>query len=115
MTLDKELADDTALDDESVSLRAVVAEQSSGVKALTDSLGKSTSVVSKEVNVGGRGAAELLLPSIDGELVIDGNNVDVLDTLGLEFLGLLNVAGNLRGAGTVVDQGRNRSAHSASG
>lgn len=100
VALDEELSYDTTLNDECVALRSVVSEQSSGVEALTDGAGESTSVIGKEVDVGCRSAAKLFLPGVDRELVVDSNHVDVLNTLGLEFLGLLNVAGNLRRAGT---------------
>lgn len=43
--------------------------------------------------------AELLLPCLDGEQVVDGDNVDVLYALLEELVGVLQVAWYLRRAG----------------
>lgn len=93
--LNKCLSNNTSLYDKSVPLGPVAAQQSGSVKVLTNSLGECTSVIGQEVDVSGGAATKLLLPSINGELIIDGNNVDVLDSLGLEFGGVLDVAWNL--------------------
>ena len=42
--------------------------------------------------------SQLLLPGLGGERIIDGDDVDALDALGGELVGLLAVTWNLRGA-----------------
>ena len=101
LVLDESLANDAALDDKRVSLGAVAAEQASSVKVLADGLGEGASVVGEEVDVRGAAAAELLLPGVNSELVVDGNDEDVLDALGLELGRALDVAWHLRRARTV--------------
>jgi hypothetical protein len=44
-------------------------------------------------------APELLLPRLGGEGVVDGDDVDARHALGGEGVGVLEVAGDLRGAG----------------
>lgn len=102
VVLNESLANDAALNNESVTLRPVTTEESGSVKVLTDSLGESTSVIGEEVDVGSAVAAELLLPGVDGELVVHGDDVDVLNALGLELGGVLDVAWNLRRAGSAT-------------
>lgn len=101
LVLNESLPHNAALNHERVTLGTVVAEQTASVKVLADGLGEGASVVGKEVDVGSLVTAELLLPGLHGELVVDGDNVDVVDALGLEFVGVLDVAWNLRRAGTV--------------
>ena len=77
-----------------VSLRSWSTEETRGVKEETDRSSEGSSVVSKEVDVGVLGS-ELLLPGLSGEGVVYGNDVDVLDTLASELLGVLDVAWNV--------------------
>ena len=42
--------------------------------------------------------AVLLLPGLGGESIVDSHDVDTLDALRGELVGVLNVAGDLRGA-----------------
>lgn len=60
-----------------VSLRAGVSEQARCVKGKAKGVGECSSVVSDEVNVSVLGA-ELLLPGLDSEEVVDSDDVDGL-------------------------------------
>lgn len=42
--------------------------------------------------------AQLLLPRLGGESVVDSHDVDTVNALGGESIGVLDVSGNLRGA-----------------
>lgn len=57
----------------------------------------STGIVSENVDQAVVGA-QLFLPRLRREGVVDGNNVDAGDALGGEGVGVLNVAGDLRRA-----------------
>lgn len=96
--LNKQLRDGVVVDDGDVSLTPGIAQQTSGVKAQTNGIGEGTSVIGQEVNVGLLGL-QLLLPCLSGKGVVDGNDVDVLDTLARELVVAAHVAGHVRRAG----------------
>lgn len=76
----------------------MVAQQPTRIKIETRSLRERTSVVGEEVHKWVVGI-QLLLPGLGGEGIVDSDDVDALDALGRELVGLLDVAGDLRGAG----------------
>lgn len=93
--LNEELRYGVVLDDGNVSLTPGVAQQTSGVKAQTDGIGEGTSVIGQEVDIGLL-RLQLLLPRLSGESVVDGNDVDVLDSFGRELVVAAHVAGHVR-------------------
>ncbi len=101
LVLDEGLPHNAALDNKSVTLGTVVAEQTAGVKVLTDGLGKGTGVVGEEVTLGALSPPSFSFQALTVNWSFDGDNVDVVDALGLELVGVLDVAGDLRRAGAV--------------
>lgn len=95
IVLNKRLPHHTSFHDKGVPLGPVVAEQARSVKVLTDGFGERSGVVGQKVDVGGLVTAQLLLPSLDGELVVDGDNVDVRDSFRLELGGVGDVSWDL--------------------
>lgn len=96
--LNKDALDGVVLDNSNVSLRSEPSEQARSIETETSSLGEGASVVGQEVNVLGVLGTELLLPSLSREGVVDSDDVDVLDTLLLELLPVLDVAWDVRAA-----------------
>ena len=98
LILDKNVLHVSILHDRRITLRAVVSQQFARIKVQARSLREGTGVVGEEVDKWVVGV-QLLLPGLGGEGVVDGDDVDALDALGGELVGVLDVAGDLRGAG----------------
>jgi hypothetical protein len=96
--LNKGLLDFTILNDGSVSLGSSVTKKlASLINKRTKLLGKGTRSVSNKADMGSIGViAKLLAPGLGYKSVIDGNNKNVGDTLGLELLAKLNVTRSMR-------------------
>jgi hypothetical protein len=94
LLLNKDVLHDTVVHDDHVALAPLVAEQTFCIEKHANLGSEGGSVVGEEVDVRG-GSVQLLLPGLSDKGIVDGNDVDVLDTLGLECLVLFDVAGNV--------------------
>jgi hypothetical protein len=109
----------TVVNDDSTSLESGTTKEIMGVKDETGSGTESSSIIcdykcqlfvlnnqaEERTELDGRGlfallvvlGEEILPPCLHDKHVVDGNNVDLLDTLALEFCVLVDVTGNLVG------------------
>jgi len=96
--LDSDALDLVIFSDDDIAFGAGSTEDGGSIERETDGLREGSGVVSDEVNLGAFGS-EGLLPCFCDENIVDGEDVNFVDTLGLELLVVVDVTGNLGVAG----------------
>lgn len=94
LVLDKDRLDDSVLNDGGVARRTVTSEQTGGIEAQAGLVRKVPIVVCQDVDE--RVVPFVVFfPSFGREDIVHSNDVDALNTLGGELVGLLDVSWNL--------------------
>ena len=91
--LNKKLLNNAVFNNGSKSLVAMVTKDTSGIKVQIESFGKATGRIGQELDF--TFVANRFTPGVHNEGVVNGNACDEINTLGLEIICLLDVAGKM--------------------